>query len=71
MVKFQHTELLMDGELYLEPLRTAKVSAVYTCTDGAQGVLPQAHVHGIPVRGVTGIEAGDLELSAPGPLLRH
>ena len=40
MVKFQHTELLMDGELYLEPLRTAKVSAVYTCTDGAQEYSP-------------------------------
>lgn len=64
VVKFQHTELLMDGELYLEPLRTAKVSAVYTCTDGEQEYSPRLTYMGFRYVGVTGIEAGDLELSA-------
>ncbi|MDF2513215.1 MAG: alpha-L-rhamnosidase, partial [Herbinix sp.] len=33
-IVFKHAEILMEGELYTEPLRTAKQEAVYICKDG-------------------------------------
>ncbi len=61
---FQHAEILMDGELYTEPLRTAKQEAVYICEDGKQTYSPQMTYMGFRYVGVTGIEPEHLELSA-------
>lgn len=63
-IVFRHSEILMDGELFLEPLRSAKVSAVYTCREGEQIYSPRLTYMGFQYVGVTGIEAEDLELTA-------
>ena len=39
-VIFRHAEILMNGELYTEPLRSAKARAVYTCTGGGRCIRP-------------------------------
>ena len=38
----------MDGELYTEPLRTAKQEAVYICKDGEQTYSPKMTYMGFP-----------------------
>ena len=35
-IVWKHAEILMGGELYTEPLRTARQEAVYCCVDGEQ-----------------------------------
>ncbi|MDF2511386.1 MAG: alpha-L-rhamnosidase, partial [Herbinix sp.] len=63
-IVFKHAEILMEGELYTEPLRTAKQEAVYICKDGEQTYSPQMTYMGFRYVGVTGIEQEQLELSA-------
>lgn len=63
-IVFQHAEILMEGELYTEPLRTAKQEAVYICGDGTQTYSPQMTYMGFRYVGVKGIEQEQLELSA-------
>lgn len=63
-IVFRHAEILMDGELYTEPLRTAKQEAVYICKDGEQEYSPRMTYMGFRYVGVTGIEEGDLQLTA-------
>lgn len=63
-VVFSHAEILMDGELYTQPLRSAKQQAVYTCVDGEQTYSPRMTYMGFRYVGVTGIKAADLELEA-------
>lgn len=63
-VEFQHAEILMDGELYTEPLRTAKQEAVYICRDGEQTYSPRMTYMGFRYVGVRGIEEDQLELTA-------
>ena len=59
---FAHAEILMDGELYTQPLRSAKQQAVYTCVEGEQIYSPRMTYMGFRYVGVTGIEAESLEL---------
>ncbi|MDF2803104.1 MAG: alpha-L-rhamnosidase [Anaerocolumna sp.] len=63
-VNFYHAEILMESELYTEPLRTAKQEANYTCIEGKQTYSPKLTYMGFRYVGVTGIEAKDLELTA-------
>lgn len=63
-ITFRHAELLMGGELYTEPLRTARQEAVYICKEGRQRYSPRLTYMGFRYVGVAGIAREDLELSA-------
>ncbi len=63
-ITFTHAEILMDGALYREPLRTAKQEAVYICREGEQEYSPRLTYMGFRYVGVTGIDEQDIELSA-------
>lgn len=63
-IVFSHAEILMDGELYTRPLRSAKQQAVYICKEGEQEYQPRLTYMGFRYVGVTGIEAENLELKA-------
>lgn len=63
-ITFKHAEILMEGELYTKPLRTAKQEAVYICVDGEQTYSPRMTYMGFQYVGVEGIDENDLELSA-------
>lgn len=63
-VIFSHAEILMDGELYTKPLRTARQEAVYCCREGEQTYSPRLTYMGFRYVGVSGISEKDLELSA-------
>ena len=63
-IVFRHAEVLMEGELYTEPLRTAKQEAVYICRDGEQSYTPRLTYMGFRYVGVSGIDEEDIELTA-------
>jgi alpha-L-rhamnosidase len=63
-VVFRHAEVLVDDELFVTSLRTAKATATYTCVDGDQEYSPTLTYMGFRYVGVRGLEADDLELSA-------
>lgn len=63
-IVFRHAEVLVDGELFVKSLRTAKASATYICSDGEQTYSPRLTYMGFRYVGVTGIDAEDIELSA-------
>ena len=63
-VVFRHAEVLVDGELFVKSLRTAKATATYTCIDGEQEYSPRLTYMGFRYVGVTGIDPVDLELTA-------
>ncbi len=63
-VVFRHAEVLVDGELFVKSLRTAKATATYTCRDGEQQYSPRLTYMGFRYVGVTGIHPDDLDLSA-------
>jgi Alpha-L-rhamnosidase N-terminal domain./Bacterial alpha-L-rhamnosidase. len=64
VVTFRHAEVLVDGELFVKSLRTAKATATYTCVDGEQEYSPRLTYMGFRYVGATGIDPGDLELTA-------
>ncbi|WP_430645008.1 family 78 glycoside hydrolase catalytic domain [Agromyces sp. GXS1127] len=63
-IVFRHAEVLVDGELFVKSLRTAKATATYTCVDGEQEYSPKHTYMGFRYVGVTGIDPDDLDLSA-------
>lgn len=63
-IVFRHAEVLMDGNLFTEPLRTAKQEAVYYCIDGKQQYSPRMTYMGFRYVSVSGIAAEDIQLSA-------
>ncbi len=63
-VIFRHAEVLVDGELFVKSLRTAKATATYICTDGEQQYSPRLTYMGFRYVGVSGIQPEDLELTA-------
>ncbi len=63
-ITFRHAEILMDGELFTEPLRSAKARAIYTCVDGEQEYSPRLTYMGFRYIGVSGIAPEDIEVSA-------
>ena len=65
-IVLSHAEILMNGELFREPLRTAKQQIVYRCGGGTETYAPQFTYMGFRYVGVTGIEAENIELTALG-----
>ncbi|GAA5031208.1 glycoside hydrolase family 78 protein [Microbacterium fluvii] len=63
-VVFRHAEVLVEGELFVKSLRTAKATATYTCVEGDQTYSPKQTYMGFRYVGVTGIDPADLELTA-------
>ena len=63
-VVFRHAEVVVDGELFVRSLRTAKATATYTCVGGEQEYSPRLTYMGFRYVGVRGIRPDDLELSA-------
>jgi alpha-L-rhamnosidase len=63
-VVFRHAEVLVDGELFVKSLRTAKATASYVCRDGEQEYSPRLTYMGFRYVGVSGIDPADLELTA-------
>lgn len=52
----RHAEILMDGELFTEPLRTAKQAIIYTCKEGKQVYQPRLTYMGFRYLSVEGID---------------
>ncbi|QKJ20504.1 family 78 glycoside hydrolase catalytic domain [Microbacterium hominis] len=63
-VVFRHAEVLVEGELFVRSLRTAKATATYTAVDGEQTYSPRQTYMGFRYVGVTGVDHADLELTA-------
>lgn len=64
-VIFKHAEIMLDGELFTKPLRTAKATATYICAGrGIENYSPRLTYMGFRYVGVTGVEEADLRLSA-------
>lgn len=63
-IVFSHAEILMDRELYVQPLRSAKQQAIYICRDGKQTYSPRMTYMGFRYVGVTGIKEKDIVLKA-------
>lgn len=63
-IVFKHAEILMQGELFTKPLRSARQEAVYICREGEQDYSPHFTYMGFRYVGVTGIEPENLELTA-------
>ena len=63
-ITFRHAEVLVNGELFVKSLRTAKATATYICKDGAQTYSPRLTYMGFRYVGVRGIEAEDMKLTA-------
>ena len=55
-VVFRHAEVLVDDELFVTSLRTAKATATYTCVDGEQEYSPTLTYMGFRYVGVRGID---------------
>lgn len=63
-IVLRHAEILMDGRLYTEPLRTARQEIVYICREGEQTYSPRLTYMGFRYVDVEGVEAADIELCA-------
>ncbi|MBP5307725.1 MAG: family 78 glycoside hydrolase catalytic domain [Clostridia bacterium] len=61
---FRHSEILQNGELFTEALRSAKATVTYIAKEGRQSYSPSMTYMGFRYVGVSGIEEKDLELSA-------
>jgi alpha-L-rhamnosidase len=63
-VTFRHAEVLVDDELFVKSLRSAKATATYVCVEGEQTYSPRLTYMGFRYVGVSGIPAEDLDLTA-------
>ncbi|MNW38958.1 Bacterial alpha-L-rhamnosidase [compost metagenome] len=63
-IVFRHAEVLVDGELFVKSLRTAKATATYICIDGEQSYSPRLTYMGFRYVGLRGIGPEDIELTA-------
>lgn len=63
-ITVRHAEVLMDGELFVKPLRTAKATLTYICKEGDQAYSPRFTYMGFRYAGVSGIDPEDVELTA-------
>lgn len=63
-VVIRHAEVLVDGELFTQPLRTAKAKIEYICKDGVQEYTPYYTYMGFRYVEVAGIEEENYELEA-------
>ncbi|MGO4928808.1 family 78 glycoside hydrolase catalytic domain [Fundicoccus sp. Sow4_F4] len=63
-ITIKHAEILMDGELFTEPLRTAKQEIVYICKEGEQNYSPSLTYMGFRYIGIRGIEPENIQITA-------
>lgn len=63
-VVIRHAEVLIDGELFTQPLRTAKARIEYICCEGWQEYTPRYTYMGFQYVEVEGLEREQFELSA-------
>ncbi len=63
-IVFRHAEVLVDQELFVQSLRTAKATATYICKDGEQCYSPKLTYMGFRYVGVSGIDIDKIELTA-------
>ena len=63
-VTVRHAEIIMDGELNVNSLRTAKATAVYIAREGEQVYSPRLTYMGFRYIGISGIAPEDVEVSA-------
>ncbi len=63
-VIYRHAEVLVEGELFVKPLRTAKATATCICENGAQVYSPRFTYMGFRYVGVRGISPEHLNLTA-------
>lgn len=63
-IQVRHAEVLMDGELFTQPLRTAKARIEYICRDGEQEYTPHYTFMGFRYVEVSGIERTQFEITA-------
>lgn len=63
-VTVRHAEILLNGDLCVRSLRTAKATATYICTDGLQEYSPRLTYMGFRYIGVSGIKPEDLTVEA-------
>lgn len=63
-IVFRHAEVLVDDELFVKSLRTAKATATYICIEGEQSYSPRLTYMGFRYVGVCGINEDDIKLSA-------
>lgn len=63
-IVFRHAEVLVDQELFVKSLRTAKAAATYVCVEGEQTYSPRLTYMGFRYVGLTGIDPDQIELSA-------
>jgi alpha-L-rhamnosidase len=63
-VIFRHSEVLIDGKLFVKSLRTAKATATYICVEGEQTYSPRLTYMGFRYVGISGIDGKDIELTA-------
>lgn len=63
-IVFHHAEVLLDGELYTKPLRSARQQAVYICKEGEQKYSPRMTYMGFRYVGVSGIPVDRIKLKA-------
>ena len=64
IITFKHAEVLMNGELFTEPLRTAKQEIVYIAKEGIQTYSPRMTYMGFRYVSVSGIDEKHLEMTA-------
>ena len=63
-ITIRHAEVLVDEELFVKPLRSAKATLTYICKEGDQTYSPRFTYMGFRYAGVSGIDPEDLELTA-------
>lgn len=63
-VVIRHAEITMDGELFVEPLRSAKARNIIILQNGENEYSPLFTYMGFRYVGVTGVSAEDIELEA-------
>ena len=63
-ITVRHSEVLVNGELFIKALRTARATVNYICKEGCQEYSPRFTYMGFRYVGVGGIDPDDLEISA-------
>ena len=63
-INVRHAEVLHEGELYVDSLRTAKAGITYICEEGRQIYTPRLTYMGFRYVGIRGIEADKIQVSA-------
>ena len=63
-ITFHHAEILQNGRLFTDALRSAKATVTYICKDGEQIYSPMFTYMGFRYVSVSGIDEENIELSA-------